>query len=94
MAKNVTESEYVKEIRTSIEGGKLIMGTETTIKELKKGTLKKILVSSNCPENVREDLDHYSSMGETSVEDLHIQSDELGVLCKKPFSVSIVGISK
>ncbi len=93
MAKKV-ESKESEEIKNALEAEKLIIGTERTLKELKKGNVSKVFVSANCPEDVREDLSYYSSLSKFETVELEILNDELGIVCKKPFSVSIVCIKK
>lgn len=94
MAKQQTESKEITEIRTALGTEKIILGTERVVKELKKGTLAKIFVSSNCPENIRDDLSHYASFVETETIELDVHNEDLGVVCKKPFSVSVLGLKK
>lgn len=91
---NGTMEKALKEIKSLVKSEKFIMGTERAMKELKAGNLSKIFVSSNAPENVVSDLDHYTGMSEVEVVKLTIPNDELGVVCQKPFSVSIVALLK
>lgn len=93
MAKKI-ETNEVKEIRDVLVSGKLIIGTEKTEKDLKRGLLSKVFISSNCPEKVRADFSHYASLANVELIDLSIPNEELGIVCKKPFSVSIVGLMK
>ena len=93
MAKKAVKTTLA-EIRKLAEAGKLILGTEKTVKELKTGGINKVFITSNCPDNVREDIGKYASLSNAEVEELEIPNDELGVICKKPFSISIAGIVK
>jgi large subunit ribosomal protein L30e len=95
MAKKIIINKDVEEIKKFLETDKLILGTERVVKELKKGTLLKVFLSSNCPKEVMEDIAHYSSIA-ASVEviNLLVPNDELGVVCKKPFAVSVLGLLK
>ncbi len=91
---NKIDTKETDEIRKALEAGKIIIGTEKTIKELKKDSLAKVFLSMNCPEDVREDLAHYSALVSTEVVELTVNNNELGIVCKKPFAVSILGLSK
>ncbi|MGM5485168.1 MAG: ribosomal L7Ae/L30e/S12e/Gadd45 family protein [Nanobdellota archaeon] len=84
----------MEEIKKAVEQGNIVIGTERTLKELKKGNLGKVFVSSNCPAEVLEDLDHYTSIASVEKEQLEMYNDALGTLCKKPFPVSVLGIKK
>jgi large subunit ribosomal protein L30e len=88
------ESNFLEVIKKDLEKGKAILGLERTIKELKKGNLEKIYLSSNISEKVKEDIMYYSSLQKIEIIELDIPNDELGIVCKKPFSVSIVGVLK
>ncbi|MFT4304663.1 MAG: ribosomal L7Ae/L30e/S12e/Gadd45 family protein [Candidatus Woesearchaeota archaeon] len=88
------ELNIYDEIRKNNENGKAILGLERTIKELKKSNLSKVYISSNCAKDVIEDLEYYASLQSIELIKLEIPNDELGIICKKPFSVSVLGILK
>ncbi len=88
MAK-VNEEKLLKE---AIKEGKVILGTERVMKLLKKNKLKKIYLSANCPEKVVLDIQHHSKLAKVAVIKLNKTNDELGSFCKKPFSVSVLGV--
>ena len=72
----------------------LVMGTERTMKLLKQGKLKTIYLSSNVPENLRKDVEHYSNLNKVEVVNLKQPNEELGVMCKKPFAISMLSVTK
>jgi large subunit ribosomal protein L30e len=82
------------EIKKHLGDGKLILGTKLTLKSLKLGNLEKVFVTSNCPASVKSDVDYYAGTGNCKAVALDIPNDELGVICKKQFSVSIAGLLK
>ena len=85
----------VTEIKDNVKSGKLVVGTERCLKLLKANQLAKVFVSSNCPEDVRSDINHYSSLTTAQIIELSgIPNEELGVLCKKPFPISVLGLMK
>ena len=84
----------VTEIKENLKNKRIILGTDLTIKQLKRGNLVKVFVSSNCPSRIKEDVTHYSKLGSSAVESLDIPNVELGTICKKPYSVSVVGLLK
>ena len=87
-----TKEDPIKEIRKGIELKKAIIGTERVIKGLKKGEVSKIFLSSNCPNDVKETIQHYSNIAKKPVVELEQPNDELGILCKKQFSISVIGL--
>jgi large subunit ribosomal protein L30e len=88
------ESNVFDVIKKEIEQGKAILGLERTMKELKKSNLIKVYVASNTGQDLKDDLEYYSSIEKIEIVNLDIPNDELGITCKKPFSISVVGILK
>ena len=82
------------EIKKLIKAKNIIIGTERTIKALKLGKVEKVIRSSNCAENVVDDLNYYASLNKTEIIKVNYPNDELGVICKKPFYISVLTIVK
>jgi len=91
--KEITDNDLV-EIKKLLKTKKLVIGTEITIKRLKAGKLAQVFVSSNCPDKIKKDIEYYSKLGGTNIIKLKIPNDELGIVCKKPFSISVLGVIK
>ena len=83
-----------KEIKDAIKAKKIVIGTKTVIRGVKGGTVTSVICSSNCPEGMRKDLNHYASLSKTEIKDFGQDSSRLGELCGKPFNVLVVGIGK
>lgn len=82
------------DVKKIIKDKKLAIGTDQTMKNLKQGKVKKVYLSANCPKNVKEDVEHYAKKFGSEVEVLDVRNDELGVACKKPFSISVLSLLK
>lgn len=91
MAKKVSD---IEEIKQALKDKKAVVGTERVLKELKKAKLSKIYAASNCREETLNSTMHDAKLQNVEVLMLKQPNDELGVLCKKPFLISIIGISK
>ncbi len=90
MAKKTTSAEIKKLLKT----GNLILGTEKTMKNLKLGKVDKIMVSLNCQARVEKEISYYAGLAGAEFQKLDYQNDELGVICKKPFSISVLSVVK
>lgn len=90
MAKKIN----VEEIKKMLKAGNLVIGTERTIKGLKSGKVQKVLVSSNCPANVEKSINYYAGLSGAEFHKLEYPNDELSVICKKPFSISVLSVFK
>ena len=80
------------DIKKLLKTDKLVLGTALTVKHLKRGKLEKVYLSRNCPQQVREDLKHYATLASTELVGLDVPNDQLGDVCKKPFSISVIGL--
>ena len=84
----------LEEIKKNLKTDKMVIGAEETVKALKVGKLKKVWLSSNCKESVRKDITHYCGLSGTEMELLDLPNDELGVACRKTFSISVLSLLK
>ena len=84
----------ITEIKKALKEGKAIIGTEKTLKNLKLGKVSKVFLTSNCPSSVKKDVKYYSKLAKAEVVQLKQPNDELGALCKKPFSISVLSVAK
>ena len=83
----------MKDLKEAIKVGKgLIFGTEMTLKKLKMNEIKKVYVSSNCPENVLDDIEHYANIHSIPLVKLKENNEELGIICKKSFPISVLSL--
>ncbi|RLJ05365.1 MAG: 50S ribosomal protein L30e [Candidatus Aenigmatarchaeota archaeon] len=82
----------MKEIKEALKENKLIIGTRRVMKFLKNKKLRMIFYASNCPENVKKDLEYYSKISDTAVKSFEGNSKQLGELCGKPFTILMVGV--
>lgn len=82
------------EIKKMIKSGNIVIGTERTLKNLKLGRVQKVLISSNCPAGVEKDINYYAGLSAAELHKLEYQNEELSVICKKPFSISVLALLK
>lgn len=80
----------IEEIKKLLKAKKIILGTKRTMKLIKSGSAEQVFLSSNCPEEVRKDIEYYAKITNVPVVALSQPNDELGILCKKPFPVSVL----
>ena len=80
-----------QEIRKCVEEKKVIIGTERTIKALKKGSLSKVFLAANTSADVVAEVNALANKAEVVV--LKENNEELGTICKKPFFISVLGIN-
>jgi len=59
---------------------------------LKQGKLSDVLVAKNYPK--KEEIESLATISGASVTVLKQTNDEIGVMCKKPFAISVIGVKK
>ena len=83
-----------EKILEAIKEGKAVFGTKTALKLLKNNKAKEIYIASNYSEKLTAQMEHAAKINNVPVKKLKINSEELAVLCKKPFLISIVIITQ
>jgi len=81
-----------KAIATAVKTGKVSLGAKSTVKNAKLGKSKLVVVASNCPKKVREDLEYYCNLSKIPLLVYEGSSVNLGAVCRKPFTVSALSI--
>ncbi|MBI2667256.1 ribosomal L7Ae/L30e/S12e/Gadd45 family protein [Candidatus Woesearchaeota archaeon] len=76
------------ELTKALNEKNLVIGADKAIKNLKKGKSKKVLISNNCPEKIKQEIIKYKDKAE--IIQLEINSEELNVRCKKPFNIAVL----
>lgn len=84
----------IEEIKKLLKGDKLVIGSDKVLKHLKKAELCTVYLAKNMPEKIEKEIAYYADMNGVEVKKLSIPNDELGAVCKKPFSVLILGVLK
>ena len=80
------------ELKKALKDKGLVLGTEKTLKNIKSGKSKKVFVSSNCPDGIKEDITHFCKLANVEVFELDETNEEIGFICKKPFSINVVSV--
>ena len=88
------KSFSLKEFRKLLGSKSLLIGTKRTLTNMKKGNIEKVFISSNCPKNVINNLNYYASLSKVDLINLKYSNEELGVICKKQFSISLLSLLK
>ncbi len=81
-----------REIRQAVDTGKVILGSDKSVKSVKLGQAKLVILASNCPDAVRSDVEHYAKLANIPIYTYESDSSALGLACGKPFLVSVVTV--
>lgn len=94
MAKKVETDPIIDELKKLLIDGKITMGIDKAISGLKKGTVSRVYVASNFPEDKKEDIARYAELSGAEVISLKYLNTELGTICKKVFPVSVLSVPR
>lgn len=75
-------------IREDLKNKKPVIGNNLTLKKLRKNEIKKIYMASNYSK--KENIIRNAKAHNVNVIELKENNKQLGGICKKPFSISII----
>ena len=81
-------------IRVAVDTGKVILGSNKSIQAIKLGNGELVVMAANAPKNLKEDIEIYSKLSEMPVYVFDGSSVDLGSICGKPFTVSVLVVQE
>ncbi len=81
-------------IKNADADGLLVIGAKSVLSKARSGDLDTIVLASNCPEHLVSEVEHVASVSGIDVDKFGSDSRELGELCRKPFTISVLGLGK
>merc|ERR1712097_21504 len=76
-----------------IKSGKYTSGYKSTVKTLRNGKAKLVLISANCPALRKSELEYYAMLAKTGVHHFAGNNVDLGTACGKYFRCSVMSIT-
>lgn len=81
-----------KAIATAVKTGKVVFGATEAIRSAKTGKARLILVASNSPSRLREDIEYQGKLSQIPVVSYKSNSVDLGMVCGKKFAVTALTV--
>lgn len=75
-----------------VRSGKYTLGYKSTLKALRRGQAKLIIVAANTPPLRKSEIEYYSMLSKTHVHHFNGGNNELGTACGKLFRVGVITI--
>lgn len=75
-----------------MKSGKTTLGLKSTLKTLRTGKSKLVIVAANCPPLRKSLLEYYAMLSKTPVHHYHASNIDLGTACGKYFRVGVLSI--
>jgi len=81
-----------RELKNLMKTGKYVLGANSTIRAVASGRAKMIIIAENAPPEFRERALYYTKLGNIPVYVFKGTSQDLGVICGKPFKISMLAV--
>merc|ERR1719269_228980 len=76
-----------------MRSGKVQLGYKQTLKTLRNGKSKLVLISGNCPALRKSEIEYYAMLARTGVHHFAGNNVDLGTACGKMFRISCLSIT-
>jgi len=76
-----------------MKSGKTTLGYKSTVKALRQGKAKLIIISSNCPPLRKSEIEYYAMLARTGVHHYTGNNIDLGTACGKYFRCSVLAVT-
>merc|ERR1712136_546980 len=76
-----------------MKSGKYTLGYRSTLKTLRQGKAKLVIIGTNTPQLRKSEIEYYAMLSKTSVHHYTGNNIELGTACGKYFRVSVLSIT-
>jgi len=81
-----------KAISAAVKTGKVSFGASSAVQNAQTARAKLIILASNAPKNVRDDVQYYCNLSKVPLIIYKGSSLDLAAACGKPFTVSALSI--
>lgn len=81
-----------KALASAVKTGKVSFGANTALQNAKTGKAKMIVLSSNCPKDIKEQVEYYGEISKVPVITYKGTSIDLAEVCSKLFIISAMSI--
>ena len=81
-----------KALASVVKTGKVTFGANSALQNAKTGKAKMIVLASNCPKDIKEQVEYYGKISKVPVMTYKGTSIDLATLCNKLFIISALSI--
>merc|ERR1711904_646113 len=87
------QSSIHAKLQLVLKSGRSLFGYNSTMKSLRLGTSKLIIVSNNCPPVRKSELEYYAMLTKTGIHNFSGNNVDLGTVCGKFFRICSMSIT-
>jgi large subunit ribosomal protein L30e len=81
-----------KAIASAVKTGKVSFGANSALLNAKSGKAKMIVLASNCPKDIKEQIEYYGKISKVPVMNYKGSSMDMANICGKLFIISALSI--
>jgi large subunit ribosomal protein L30e len=81
-----------EDIQNANKANRIVLGYRRSKKYIRMNDAEMVVLAKNAPEKIKKQIEHDAKIAEIKVETFGGGSKELGVLCGKPYPVSVLVI--
>lgn len=75
-----------------IKSGKYTLGYQSTLKALRRGQAKLVIIASNTPPLRKSEIEYYAMLAKAHVHSFNGTNNDLGTACGRLFAVGLVTV--
>jgi large subunit ribosomal protein L30e len=85
-------ADLASNIRLAVDSGKVALGVNKVMESIRGNSAKLIVAATTNKKEILEDVQHVTKISNTKLVMFQGNSMELGAVCGKPYSVSVLSI--
>ena len=88
------EVDIHKALNMAVKTGKVFFGSKLALDAAKSGKAKLIILASNCPKGIRQDIEYYLKLSPVPLYTFKGSGMDLGAACGRPYSVAALAVKE
>ncbi|EGR29316.1 hypothetical protein IMG5_158670 [Ichthyophthirius multifiliis] len=92
MVKQVAAESIQSKIGLVMKSGKACLGYKSTIKSIRNGNAKLVLISNNCPTVRKSEIEYYAQLAGINIHKFTGNNVDLGTTCGKLYRCSVMAV--
>eukprot|EP00919_Chromeraceae_sp_WS-2016_P063630 GHVR01150516.1.p1 GENE.GHVR01150516.1~~GHVR01150516.1.p1 ORF type:complete len:110 (+),score=22.94 GHVR01150516.1:39-368(+) len=92
-AKKGSSESINARLQLVMKSGQSCLGYKNTLKSIRMGKAKLVILSSNTPALRKSEIEYYAMLAKTGVHHFHGDNNELGTACGKYFRVGCLAVT-
>jgi len=90
----LVEVDVNKALKMAVKTGKVLFGAKLALDAARSGKAKLIILASNCPKGIRQDMEYYIKLSAVPLYMFKGSGMDLGSACGKPYSVAALAMKE